>query len=486
MKKLYTIIIIITILISYSCEDEYLNLAPISESSIENFYQSESDFNSALNAAYNSLQSLNDINWKMQEIRSDNAYANREEAGFPIDNFQLNPTELFISEFYQLSYNGILTANIILDKINNIELDEVKKNQIIGQAKFIRALIYFDLARSFGDVPLVNNVVSLSESYTIGRTPINEVYQSIITDLKDASNLLPYENDSDIGRATKWAAKGILAKVNLTIGNIGDAKIALEEVIDSEKYKLLTSYADIWSINTQNNPEILFAIQYSDGTGNGNEFNRIFAPLTLGADVNQGTGLGMSRPTAELIRKYEDGDTRKHPTLSPYEINPNTQDTINQAYFRKFLTDQQLQDGGQDWPILRYSDILLMYAEVLTEENNLSGAIDQLNLVRERAFVSLPDKLYDLSMVSNKSEMSDIILNERQIEFACENHRWFDLLRFGKAEEFLQNEIRRENFRTGQDLIIFETNMQPFQRLYPIPLDQIQVHNGSLTQNPGY
>ena len=486
MKKILSIII--TAIVIFGCEDEYLNLSPISEVSTENFYQSESDFNSALNAAYNSLQNLNNVNWKMQEVRSDNAFAHREEAGWDIDNFDVSPTDKNVSEFYQFSFNGIFRTNILLEEINKIDFDQTRKNYIIGQTKFIRALVYFDLVRVFGDVPLINNVVSLSESYQIGRSSTNEVYESIINDLKDAVTLLPvaYESSADTGRATKGAANGLLGKVYLTMGNYSEAKIALEGVINSGKYSLLPAYADVWNISNQNSSEIVFAIQYSDGMGNGNSFNYIFAPLTFGADINPGTGLGIARPTADLIRVYEEGDTRKKSTLSPYEVNPNTSDTTNLAYFRKFLANQQVQDGGQDWPILRYSDILLMHSEVLNELDELPASIESLNLVRSRAFEGLSEKLYDVDMVANKSDFRDVILNERRMEFACENHRWFDLLRFGKAEEFLQVEIRREDWRSGIDLVTYNTSMVAFQRLFPIPLEEIEKHNGTLSQNPGY
>lgn len=487
MKKIF--LILITAIVIVACEEKYLDLAPISEVSTENFYQSETDFNSAINAAYNSLQSLNNINWKMQEVRSDNGYASREEAGWNIDNFDLSPTDVNVAEFYNLSYNGIFRVNIILDKIDEVDFDQTRKNYIIGQAKFIRALIYFDLVRTFGDVPLVNNVVSLSESYALTRTATSEVYQSILADLNDAKELLPdnYSSTADIGKATKGAANGLLGKVYLTIKDFPKAKQSLEAVINSSNnYALLPSYADIWSISNQNSSEIVFAIQYSDGQGNGNMFNRIFAPLTQGADINPGTGLGMTRPTAELIRAFEDGDSRIVSTLSPYEINPNTSDTTNLAYFRKFITNQQVLDGGQDWPILRFADIILMYAEALNELDDLPGAITELNKVRSRAFDGQPDKLYDSNSITSKEEFRDLLLHERRLELACENQRWFDLLRFGKAEEFLQVEIRREDWRTGKDLVTYVTAMEEFDRLYPIPFDEIEKHNGNLSQNPGY
>ena len=483
----YILIYILTGILITGCEDELINLAPVSEVSTDNFFQSESDFQSALYANYNGLQELNHINWKMQEVRSDNAFAHREEGGYDIDNFELTVTDRNIAEFWQTSYNVIFRSNIILDKINDIEMKQATRESISGQAKFIRALVYFDLVRSFGDVPMITKVIALSESYDMVRAPKEEVYQVIISDLSEAANILPlkYDNSEDIGRATKGAAKGLLGKVYLTMGDYSQAEVVLGDVINSGIYNLLPSYADIWKIENQNNEEIIFAIQYSEGTGNGNSFNYIFAPLTAGADVNPGTGLGFSRPTAELLRVYEEGDTRKSATLSPYEINPNTNDTTNLSYFRKFLADQLVQDGGQDWPILRYADILLMYAEALNELGDLEGAINILNMVRSRAFEGDSEKMFSTATINNSTQFKEVLLNERRLEFACENQRWFDLIRFNKAEDFLQVEVRREDFRTGEDLIIFETNMQEFQRLYPIPLEEIEKHN-NLQPNPGY
>lgn len=484
MKNIIYLFLAVTFLMS--CQDELINLAPVSQVSSDIFYETESDFESALNAAYNGLQQLNHINWKMQEVRSDNAWASREEAGFAIDNFQLETTNTNIAEYWELSYNAIFRANIILEKILGADIIQEQKDVIIGQAKFIRALVYFDLVRSFGDVPLVTGVLTLSESYDVTRTPQSEVYRQISDDLTSAANSLPavYENNNDVGRVTSGACYSLLGKVLLTAGDISGAKVALEQVID-KNYTLLDNFADIWNIQNQNNNEIIFAIQYSEGTGNGNSFNYIFAPLTLGADVNQGTGLGMARPTADLIRAFEEGDTRMHATLSPYEVNPNTNDTINNAYFRKFLANQLTQDGGQDWTVLRYSDVLLMYAEVLNEEGELAGAIDYLNMVRSRAFNGDGSKLYTTSDINTSEAFNMALLAERRLEFANENQRWFDLLRFNKAEEFLQLEVRREDFRSGIDLVVFETNMNEYQRLYPIPLQEIEKHN-NLEPNPGY
>ncbi len=160
-------------------------------------------------------------------------------------------------------------------------------------------------------------------------------------------------------------------------------------------------------------------------------------------------------------------------------------DTVNTPYNRKFLVAQNVNDSGLDWPVIRFSDVILMYAEVLNELDDLSGAITQMNKIRERAF---GDQLhnFDETSIPNKEVFRDRVLNERRLELAFENHRWFDLVRTGKALDFLQVENRLQDWRTGQILISFDLNMQPYQTLFPIPLDEIELSNGNLTQNEGY
>lgn len=483
MKKL--IIITLISFVFAGCEDELLNLTPVSEVATESFYKTESDFNSALNAAYNGLQQLNSINWKMQEVRSDNAYAKREEAGYDIDDFQLAATNVDIAENWELSYNAIFRANIILDKIEGADVTDEFKAQAIAEAKFIRALVFFDMVRLFGDIPLVTNVVSLSESFTIQRSSVDEVYAQIVSDLTDASSLPAYyENNTDKGRPTAGAAQGLLAKVYLTMGHYTDANTALDNVISSGNYNLLPTFEEVFALENENGLETVFSIQYSNGTGNGNSFNFLYGPKVEGADILVGVGQSTLRPTAELMRAFEDGDTRFEKTCSPYTVNPINEDTISDSYFRKFLTTDLIEDGGQDWPILRYADIILMKAEVLNELDDLTGAIGQINLIRSRAFDGDAAKLIQVADVANKDVMNDIILNERRLELAGENQRWFDLLRFDKAVEFLQEEVRTEDWRTGVDLQTQKTEMKPFQKLYPIPVQEIE--KSGLSQNQGY
>ncbi len=485
MKKLAIFVSIISLV---ACEHDLVNLSPVSELTTENFYESEVDFNNALIAAYDVLQEKNSIDFILSEIKSDNGTEMKYQYEKDIDNFSVSQTNELISEFWKIAYKGIFRTNIIFEKIADADFAEEKKDVIIGQAKFIRAYIYFDLVRYFGDVPLATTVLRLSEAIDHKRNPVDEVYQLIEKDLQEASAMLPsvYTDSKDIGRVTKGAANALLAKVYLTRKKYSEAKAVLEAVIgDTEAaYRLLPVFDDVFSLENQNSKEIIFAIQYSNATGGeGNNFMNIFGPINPQADVCLGGGNEHNRPTADLIRAYEPGDTRKAATLSEYVAVGG--DTVNTPYNRKFLVAQNVNDSGLDWPVIRFSDVILMYAEVLNELDDLSGAIAQINKVRERAF---GDQLhnFDETTIPNKEIFREKVLNERRVELAFENHRWFDLVRTGKALEFLQVENRLQDWRTGQTLISLELNMQPYQTLFPIPLDEIELSNGNLTQNEGY
>ena len=484
MKKL-TILIMTVFLVS--CEG-LINLTPVSELNSSNYYQTATDFNNALIAAYDALQEKNSIDFIMNEIRSDNGTEMKYQYEKDLDNFSVSETNELISKFWKIAYKGIFRTNVILEKIENAEITESQKDLIVGQAKVIRAYIYFDLVRYFGEVPLVTKELKLSESYSVKRSPVAAVYQLIENDLKDAALVLPsVYTGNDIGRITKGASKAMLAKVYLTQQKFADSKTLLEEVMGDTQagYQILPSFSDVFSVSNQNNKEIIFAIQYSNGTGDGNTFMNDFGPGTIGSDVCPGVGSEHNHPTVDLIRAYQPGDTRKAVTLREYIVNPVTHDTVNGPYNRKFLANQLMNDSGVDWPVLRYADVILMYAEVLNELNDLPGAIIQINKIRERAFENQLNN-YDNVSIPTKEVFRDKVLNERRIELAFENQRWFDLIRTGKAMDFLQTENRLADWKTGTIYLSLAVNMEAFETLYPIPLDEIEISGGNLTQNDGY
>ena len=486
MKKL---IILISFIFLIACEDQIINLSPLSELNTNNFYITEVDFNNALIAAYDAIQEKNSIDYIMSEIKSDNGTEMKYQYEKDIDNFSVSSTNEMVSKFWKISYKGIFRTNIILENINAADFDENKKAQIIAQAKFIRAYIYFDLVRYFGDVPLVTKVLKLTESSQMKRSPVNDVYQLIEADLIDAASVLPsvYTASKDVGRVTKGAANAMLAKVYLTQQKYAESKTLLETVIGDTQagYQLLNTFSDVFSVSNQNNKEIIFAIQYSNGTGDGNTFMNEFGPGTIGSDVCPGVGSEHNHPTVDLITAYLPGDTRKAVTLKEYIVNPVTHDTVNGPYNRKYLANQLMNDSGVDWPVLRYADVILMYAEVLNELNDLPAAIVQINKIRERAFGNQLNNYNNVS-IPTKEIFRDKVLNERRLELAFENQRWFDLIRTGKALDFLQTEHRLADWKTGVIYISLNLNMQPYQALYPIPFDEIEISKGVLTQNPGY
>ncbi|HLP73042.1 MAG TPA: RagB/SusD family nutrient uptake outer membrane protein [Bacteroidales bacterium] len=484
MKNLALLIIIVFLA---SCE-KLINLTPVSELNSTNYYQTATDFNNALIAAYDALQEKNSIDFVMNEIRSDNGTEMKYQYEKDLDNFTVSATNELISKFWKIAYKGIFRTNVILEKIEQADIDATQKKLIAGQAKFIRAYIYFDLVRYFGDVPLVTKELKLSESYSVKRSPVSDVYALIEADLKDAASALPsLYTGNDIGRITKGASNAMLAKVYLTQKRYAESKSLLESVMGDTQagYQLLPSFSNVFSASNQNNKEIIFAIQYSNGTGDGNTFMNDFGPGTIGSDVCPGVGSEHNHPTVDLIRAYIAGDTRKAVTLKEYIVNPATHDTVNGPYNRKFLANQLMNDSGLDWPVIRYADVILMYAEVLNELNDLPGAIVQINKIRERAFGNQLNN-YSSASIPTKEVFRDKVLNERRLELAFENHRWFDLIRTGKANDFLQTENRLADWKTGTIYLSLAVKMESYEALYPIPLDEIEISGGTLTQNEGY
>ena len=209
MKKLAIIIIMVFL---SSCE-KLINLTPVSELNSSNYYVSASDFNNALIAAYDALQEKNSIDFVMNEIRSDNGTEMKYQYEKDLDNFSVSSTNELISKFWKIAYKGIFRTNILLEKIETADIDAAQKDLIIGQAKFIRAYIYFDLVRYFGDVPLITKGLKLSESYSVKRSPVADVYQLIEADLKDAALVLPsVYTGNDVGRITKGASNSYARK----------------------------------------------------------------------------------------------------------------------------------------------------------------------------------------------------------------------------------------------------------------------------------
>ncbi len=459
MKKI--VLSLIAVLLFTSCEEDFLDLAPISQPNVANFFQTPADMLNAVNAAYSTLQSgdlyggrdLQDLT----EYRADNAFDNDPSAGsgirFNIDVFLAGSANEIIEDVWQRFYQTIYRCNIVLDNIGNIELDPSLSSQYQGEVRFIRALCYFNAVQLWGAIPLVLQADGTAESQDHIRNSVAEVYAAIEADLQFAAANLPSSHPaSEQGRATSGAASGLLGKVFLTQGKYGEAASTLQTVINSGTYSLQPTIADVFDPANEQNSEILFAIVFT--ADNPDEDHGLF----------YGSGIGdMIQPEFRAILDEADDRTALLELITP----EGTATVVPVKYFEPLSSFNAV---GTDFPVLRYADVLLMAAEALNEQGGGNAeALDFLNQVRTRA--GLP--AYTAAELASQADFRDAVLLERRIELPLEGHRWFDLLRTGQAIEAM-----------GAIGITIDQN----DLLFPIPNSQVLIYNNpsGFPQNPGY
>jgi starch-binding outer membrane protein, SusD/RagB family len=473
------------ILTASGCSNDFLDLAPISQLNSNNFYKTPEDMKNALTAVYGSLQYGGQYYSSMHiigELRSDNTEITNPAAGADmqaVDDFTNVPVTSISSNTWNAHYQGIQAANIVIDKIQGVGMDATLKARYVGEAKFLRALMYFNLVRIYGDVPLVITVINNpQEGYAFGRESSEKVYAQIIADLIEAEASLPFTYaGADIGRATKGAAMSLLGKVYLTRKQWVLAAEKLKQVIDAAsqtKYQLRATYSAIFGPTNENTSESIFEVQFKGGSnGEGSPYSNQFAPIGSGtAVVSVGNPLGQNIPTAGMFASYETGDLRRDVSMATsYTLSGKV---INHNYILKYRsTPASNLDSDVNWIVLRYADVLLMYAEALNEQGYVADgpAFGFLNQIRKRA------GLADLSStnsnptlrISSQAEFRLAVEKERRSELAFEGHRWFDLIRTGRATSVLASK-----------------GIQAHHVLFPIPQSQIDINPGLMTQNPGY
>lgn len=477
LDKVKYIFTFVCLIFMYSCEDE-LYQEPISAVSSINFYSNEREIETAVTGVYSTLMSSNLYGLYLPaigEVPSDNSTEESEggDGGnyFQLEGFTVMPVNSIIAGVWKDSYEGIQRANVVLNRISDIEFEnEATKEARIGEMKFIRALLYFNLVRIYGDIPLViTEITDPADGFGFGRAPLNEVYTQIEKDLTEAIDGLPVTG-SDNSRVTRGAAQGLLGKVYLTRNNYTDAKTQLSAVVNSGKYSLLADVNDIFGIENENNSEYVFAVQFFsnlDGNTQGSPSYFAFTPVGF-----NGGRFGHNLPTPELLSLYDPSDER---LTAYYKRGENTDGNGNVSYSEYYTAKLSYnesipEDGGSDWIVLRYSDIILMLAEVENELGNPAPATTLLNSIRTRAGLLE-------STATSQSELRDAISLERRLELSIEGHRWFDLLRTGKAIEVMGNSYTT-TFPTG--IVVTADEL-----LFPIPQNQLDT-DPSLIQNPGY
>ncbi|MBD0255426.1 MAG: RagB/SusD family nutrient uptake outer membrane protein, partial [Cytophagales bacterium] len=355
----------------------YLDVTPVSVANVNAFYKTREDAVVATNAVYNALQEPHrEALWLLGEVLSDNT----EDPNLDIDNFAFDANDGTVTNAWRYHYLGITRANTVLNRLPGIRMDESLRNRLMLEARFLRAYFYFNLVRLFGDVPLVTaEVAGLPDDHP-ARASREAVYAQIIDDLVAAEALPDAYPSTEAGRATRGAALGLLAKVHLTRGEWSLAAVKARAVVESGTYALLPGYADVFTAAHKNSRESLFEVQYfvgaQSGTGNpvSNNFFELFAPAGSGSAVTgvpNANAFGRNVPTADVVSAYEPGDRRREASLGTSYTQPgNPPREVRVNYTTKYL-DASATAGGlgtgssNGWRVLRYADVLLVYAEAL-------------------------------------------------------------------------------------------------------------------------
>ena len=486
MKLKYNLIAIALLGFSFSSCSDFLEQNPQTDLSENDFYKTADDILSAVNGAYSSLQE-GDIygNWYVfGEIPSDNTrnqLSGSVTTQNEFDQFYIDTQNSMIANFWKAAYKVINRTNTILGRIDGIEINTELANRYKLECKFIRALMYFNLVRVYGDVPLVLKEISISESYDILREPKENVYNQIIADLKEAQDLPVSYSTAEDGRATQGAAKALLANVYMTLHKYAEAETILAEIINSGRYSLLENtpgslnidgYKNVFSPVNHNSKEGIFEIQFlKGGYGEGSNYANNFAPENSGTNVVAvgGTG-GNNIPEMDIYNPYEEGDLRRDFSMSlGYYDNRKNNEWVESRYVCKFMdVPYQNNDASNNYPVIRYADVILMYAEALNQNGKTAEACKYLNMTRRRGFGYQTTETSPVDLqTTDKAQFALMVEQERRVELAFENHRWFDLIRTGRAVEVM----RSKGFSLN------ETNL-----ICPIPQKQIDV-NPKLTQN---
>jgi hypothetical protein len=509
-----------------SCQ-KVIDVEPISNEGVDNFYHNYNEVNAALTGTYNGLQAPLENEWRMTDLRTDNVKVNVINSSssenvllLHMDTYELNSTHAHVYNYWISVYKNIRSINYVLKSLGvgyangqvvfgegAASMTDQQRDQLAGEALFLRAYHYFNLVRLYGGVFLITDPVDPETAKQVDRSSVQDCYALIVADLKAAESRLPrikYEQISNAnqGRATTWAAKGLLAKVFLTLGRSVEALPLLDDIIQNSGYGLENSYANVFSINNEMNKEILFAVRYkAGGLGLGNFMANYFAPLNSGNAVVNGDGMGHNYPTTSLSQAYKTSasgavDQRKAVNIGAYNAL---------LYSRKFVSPVVIEnDAENDFPVLRYADILLMKAEAIGFDGSGGIAMSLINQVRQRAggipyssgdfnagLYLYPTSEAEPNAITSSQTFLDALLAERRLELAFENQRFFDLVRTGKAIEVIRNyyaeEFESHYKRYTLTLQELQAKATPERLLLPIPQREIDTNEEiSITQNPGY
>jgi len=443
-----------------------------------------------LTGTYAGMRTPLNSEWMLTELRSDNSYQFSQNSTSTI-NLEFNDLDMFrpmttntlVYQYWKDVFQNIKNANLVLSYLPIIE-DETLRNRVEGEARFIRAYHYYNLVQLYGPVPILTKYGSTEEAKKINRSPVNDVYDQIIDDLTFGmtdQHLPDVYPDSDLGRITRWSAQTLLAKVYLLKKDYSKAKTLLIDIKDNSGHRLMPNYADVFSVISEMTPETIFAIRFkANASGQGSPFANRFSPANSGDKYIIGDGNSHNYPSQDLLSNlFEKGDLRQDITVSS-----------NPRFVKKHFSKVERKDEAEnDWQVLRYSDVLLMLAEVYNETEGYANAIPLLLQVRQRAGLNKDDTTLP---ITNQLECRLAIEKERRAEFAFENHRFYDLVRTDRLIPVLDEQffVTERGWYTGYGsgtLGPAFASLPANKILLPIPQKEIDTSTEFiLTQNDGY
>jgi len=532
MKNLIKYLSVALLLLNYGCSD-IIDLKSESNISADNFYANYNDLQVGLTSCYKGMQAPLSEEWAMTELRSDNTTMDSGTSTSTVkhdliylDQFYPPTTHQGVYNYWLKTYNNIRNTNIILNAAGanynqttgvieyapvTIPVTLAQCKSIGAEASFIRAYHYFNLVRLYGGVFLIHEPITADEAKTINRSSENDIYKLIEADLlnaKDNGSTSAYSaNSQDLGHANKWAAEVLLAKVYLTLNRKAEASVLLQDVINNSGYSLQSSYANVFSVNNEMNTEILFAIRFKGGgLGMGNPLPNNFAPVNSGNAVINGDGDGYNTPILEIIKPSSSYTNYIDPATARYTTNIGLYSTSS-YYVKKYISPTIVAyDAESDWPVLRFADVLLMKAEA---DGNIASSLGYINQVRLRAGLTALTSL-NVNTIAN---FEKALASERRWEFAFENQRWFDIMRFTTtmsslsaatdefpnlkiqgAEYVMKKHLKNMYSKVYSGFTVLPitqsqllSNANPYRFLLPIPQYEIDTNSFiTIPQNPSY
>ena len=443
-----------------SCGDSFFEQYPANTVTEGNYYRTDDDFNQGVYCCYQKLKTGMSFYLGELAFRSDEcelvAMTVSTQDRYDLDHFEEQPNNKLLSDVWNIWYNGIYRCNDVLDHMEGKTLANGDKYR--GECLFLRSWWYFSLYRVFGVVPVTRTVVTPVQAKEIPRCTDEEMYNLLVVDLKEAIDLLPAKRSAEVARVTKIAAQALLGKVYLTFGKYAEAQTVLEDAMKDTNYGLMPTTADVFNVTNKMNKEILFAIYYNKTNDNGHGYWH---------STNIADPKLRPNPT-EAFRSVYSVDDNRFTLINDYqEITPGKLYAINK--YMDTYDATYTQQVGNDFPFLRYADVILMYAEALGQQGKIADALTYLNKTRTRA--GLPE--LTVVEVSGKEAFVKELADERGREFALEGQRWFDLVRLGLAVDLFKN---------------LGYSLDSHNLLFPIPHDQIEIVNNTdiLWQNPGF